>query len=160
MASLTLPTRPPYINTFEELLDQEDITITGNAHNSFMSYLNQTKDSIMMVQIYGILLATKEYQLKKFISMLCELAPADQATQKSLFEVLCTPRIIILSLQELNKRMLRQGFNETHLYKPDYPTRTHKVIFSPTPVVRLQELLGAKLYNDIRWSTASGQLNI
>ena len=60
MASLTLPTRPPYINTWEELLDQEDITIVGNAHNSFMSYLNQTKDSVMMVQIYGILLATTE----------------------------------------------------------------------------------------------------
>ena len=131
MASLTLPTRPPFINTFKELLDQEDIIIVGSAHNSFMAYLSQTKDSVMMVQIYSML-----------------------------FEVLCTSLILILSLQELNKRMLRQGYNETHLYKPDYPSFTHKVIFSPTLVVRLQELQGAKLFNDIWWSTASGKFDI
>ena len=127
MASLTLPTRPPYINTFKELLDQKDVTIIGNAHNSFMNYLNQTKDSVMMVQIYSML-----------------------------FEVLCTSLILILSLQELNKRMLRQGYNETHLYKPYYPSFTQKVLSAPTPVVRMQELTVAKLFNAIRWSTMSG----
>ena len=77
MASLTLPTRPPYINTWEELLDQEDITIVGNAHNSFMSYLNQTKDSVMMVQIYGMLFATSA-PLKKVFPRLSELTPAPE----------------------------------------------------------------------------------
>ena len=48
MASLTRPTRPPYINTFKELVDREDITIIGNA-NSFMEYLDETQDPIMMV---------------------------------------------------------------------------------------------------------------
>ena len=61
MASLTLPTRPPFINTFKELLDRKDVTIVGSAHNSFMDYLSQTKDSVMMVQIYDVLLVYSLY---------------------------------------------------------------------------------------------------
>ena len=55
--------------------------------------------------------------------------------------------------------MLQQGHNETHLSKPEYQTFTHKVLHSPTPVVRMQELTMAKLFNAIRWSKASGELN-
>ena len=53
--------------------------------------------------------------------------------------------------------MLQQGHNETHLSKPEYQTFTHKVLHSPTPVVRMQELTMAKLFNAIRWSKASGE---
>ena len=126
MASLTLPTRPPFIDIFKDLLDQEDITIVGN-YNAFMNYLNQTDDSVMMVQLYHCVLP--------FYTSLCHILP----------------------FQEINRRMLKQGYNETHLYKPDYPTFTHKVLGSPNPVVRLQELTTAKQFNAIRFSTASGK---
>ena len=63
VASLTLPTRPPFIDTFKQLLDQEDVTIVGSAHNSFMAYLSQTKDSVMMVQISDMLLVYMLLQL-------------------------------------------------------------------------------------------------
>ena len=53
MASLTLPTRLPNIDSFKDLIDQKDITIVGSSHNSFMTYLNQTEDSIMMVKYGG-----------------------------------------------------------------------------------------------------------
>ena len=125
VASLTLPKRCPLINTFQELLNQKDITIVGS-QNSFMDYLNQTSDSVLMVL---------------------------------LLTILNNKRIRISSFQELNNRMLQQGHNETHLYKPNYRTFTHKVLLSQTPVVRMQELTMAKLFNAIRWSKASGKLN-
>ena len=67
--------------------------------------------------------------------------------------------MIAFSHQELNERMLQQGYNKTHVYKPDYWSHTGRVLFSPTPVVRLQELTMAKLFNAIRYSTASGKSN-
>ena len=56
VASLTLPKRPPFINTFQELLNQKDITIVGS-QNSFMDYLNQTSDSVLMVLLLTILIS-------------------------------------------------------------------------------------------------------
>ena len=53
--------------------------------------------------------------------------------------------------------MLKQGYNESHLYKPDYKGFTHKVLGSPNKVVRLQELTTAEQFNAIRFSTASGK---
>ena len=125
-ASLTLPTRPPFIDTFKDLVDQREITIVGS-YNAFMNYLNQSDDSIMMVWQYLWVLQFRTY--------LCQKLP----------------------FQDINKRMLKQGYNESHLYKPDFQGFTHKVLGSPNPVVRLQELTTAKQFNAIRFSTASGK---
>ena len=50
VSNLAIPKlRPPNINTFKELVDREDVIVIGNSHNSFMEYLQQSKDSVMMV---------------------------------------------------------------------------------------------------------------
>ena len=78
VASLTLPKRPPFINTFQELLNQKDITIVGS-QNSFMDYLNQTSDSVLMVLLLTIIIS-KELTFNVFRSWITECC--SKATMK------------------------------------------------------------------------------
>ena len=83
VASLTLPNRPPFINTFQELLNQKDITIVGS-QNSFMDYLNQTSDSVLMVLWLISILISKELIFNVFRNWTTECC--SKATMKLTYQ--------------------------------------------------------------------------
>ena len=103
-----------------------------------------------------------KYHRQSYLSCLHELSESNRWLRHDGITILSLcPSCLYFSLphlpfQEINKRMVKQGYNETHLYRPDYPGFTHKVLRSPYPVVRLQELNIAKQFNAIMFSTASG----
>ena len=51
LTCLTLPVRPPLIDTFRDLLEREDLTIMISQSNSMMEYLENTQDPMMRVFI-------------------------------------------------------------------------------------------------------------